>query len=376
MLTLALAAALAPQLEVPADARPLDLGALPHRTAAVAGEPVYQLGWEGDHDWIAIVSGVLLSDGSAAILDGLARTLVVIDPQGSVRHVVGQEGEGPGEFKYPLSVTRMPGDTLVVEDDGNHRLNWFHDGVLLRDARYPDPAMINSYSARGWEGSEQVWTRWATPSPLPEGWTHDAVLGWTPGAAALDTVLTYRRFPSDPPSPSTRFRSVGRVGLTRGALITVWMNRPEFVRFPLDQGPPLHVRWDEESPTVTDSLWNEHVEQQRRRIAAADPGFRTPGLLERRVGDRDDVADPLPLIGEIHGDPLGRIWVSRWNAGGNGVQGTAGPFRVFGPDGVWLGWVELPGRMRILDIGSDRILAVQRDAFDVEAVVVLPLVSR
>lgn len=164
--------------------------------------------------------------------------------------------------------------------------------------------------------------------------------------------------------------------MTEGAIVVAWMNQPEFVRYPLDSSSPLHVRWDEAPPTVTDSLWNDHVEQQRRRVEAASPGFQTPGLLERRIGNRSDVADPLPLIGEIHGDPLGRTWVSRWNAGGNGVQGTAGPFRVFGPDGTWLGWVHLPARMQILDIGVDRILAVQRDAFDVEAVVVLPLIFR
>lgn len=376
MLTLAFAAVLTAQLEVPSDARTLDLGPLPDRAAMVVGEPVYRLGWEGRHDWVAIVSGVLLSDGSAGILDGLARNLVVIGPDGNVRHVIGNEGEGPGEFDYPLTATRTPGDTLVVEDDGNHRLSWFHDGALVRDARYPDTAMINSHYARGWNGSELIWTRWATPSPLPDGWTHNAVLRWSPGAPALDTVLTYMKYPVPRTSPATRFRSVGLVGLTHGAVVTTWMNQPEFVHFALDGGPPLHVRWTESPPTVTDSLWHEHVEYQRRRIAAVDPGFRTPGALERRVGDRSDVAAPLPFIGEIHGDPLGRIWLSRWNAGGNGIHGTTGPFRVFGPDGAWLGWVHLPARMRILDIGVDRILAVQKDAFDVEAVVVLPLTFR
>jgi len=40
---------------------------------------------------------------------------------------------------------------------------------------------------------------------------------------------------------------------------------------------------------------------------------------------------------------------------------------------VWLGWVELPPRFEVLDIGRDHLLGLHRDELDVEAVALYPL---
>jgi hypothetical protein len=42
--------------------------------------------------------------------------------------------------------------------------------------------------------------------------------------------------------------------------------------------------------------------------------------------------------------------------------------QVVSKDGEWLGTVSLPQRFEILDIGYDRILGIERDSHDVEAV--------
>lgn len=353
------------QLEVPREARSLDLGPLPERTAAVVGPPLFRVGWDGNHNFGYVGSGVILPDGSAAVLDLMEYRLVILDPEGQVRHVLGRRGEGPGEFKYPLTVTRKGADTLVVEDDGNGRFTYFRGGELAGDERYGSREMFINYWARLWHGGAVYWTRWATPSPRPADFTHKAVLRSPSAAGPLDTLVTYRVFRDGPPSLSNPFRANGRVGLTHGAAIAVWSNEPGFVRFPFDGGTPLCVSWEEASPPLTDSLWEEHVAYER-----SVAGGRNADL---RIGRRSNVVGPLPLLGEVRGDPLGRVWIARWGPADSFSNGTAGPYRVFSADGRWLGWVGLPTRLRVLDIGRDRILAVQRDAFDVEAVVMLPL---
>lgn len=358
------AAPLAAQLEVPTEARTVELGPLSARTAAAVGPPIYRLGWADEHAFGYIISGVLLPDGSAAILDRQARQLVVLDPAGRIRQIIGREGEGPGEFRSPLTVTRKGHDTLVVEDDGNGRLDYFFDGELVRDERYSEVDMGLFYAAKRWEGEFVYWTRSATPSPLPDGWTHNVVLRSSSASSVLDTVATYRMFSTPRPSLSNPFRTNGKVGLTEGAVVAAWGNQAQFVRLSLDGLPPVHVRWEEDSPALTDSIWDEHVAYERSRFGQN---------ADLRIGRRGAVDGPLPIIGELRGDPTGRIWISRWGPADSPANGTAGPYRVFGPDGTWLGWVELPFRMRVLDIGSDRILGVQKDEFDIQAVVVLPL---
>ena len=355
------------QLDVPAQAHTVELGRLSSRIAATVGEPVYRFGWAGEHDFGHIISGVLLPDGSAAVLDLALNELTIIDPAGHVRAVIGREGEGPGEFKSPITVTRKAGDTLVVEDDGNGRLSFFVDGAFVRTERYSEADMGLWYAARRWYGGSLYWTRWATPSPLPDDWTHNAVLFSRSAMSAMDTVVSYRLMSNPRPSMSNPFRTNGKVGLTEGAVVAAWGNQPQFVRFSLDGAPPLHVRWTEESPPLTDSIWDEHVAYERSLFEGRN--------ADLRIGRRGDVDQPLPMIGHVRGDPLGRVWISRWGTADSARNGTVGPYRVFGSDGAWLGWVELPFRLRVLDIGADRILGVQRDEFDVEAIVVLPLLT-
>jgi hypothetical protein len=50
--------------------------------------------------------------------------------------------------------------------------------------------------------------------------------------------------------------------------------------------------------------------------------------------------------------------------------GQAGPVntQIFAPDGEWLGTIALPDRFTVFEIGSDYLLGVWRDEFDVERV--------
>jgi hypothetical protein len=47
--------------------------------------------------------------------------------------------------------------------------------------------------------------------------------------------------------------------------------------------------------------------------------------------------------------------------------------QIFAPDGEWLGTIALPDRLTVLEIGSDYVLGVWRDEFDVERVQLLTL---
>ena len=56
-------------------------------------------------------------------------------------------------------------------------------------------------------------------------------------------------------------------------------------------------------------------------------------------------------------------------------DGEGAPYTVISPDGSWLGHVETPPKLRILDVTGGFVLGVLRDEMDVENVVVYELVG-
>jgi hypothetical protein len=123
-----------------------------------------------------------------------------------------------------------------------------------------------------------------------------------------------------------------------------------------------------------------------RRIVRWDPGDRTVGPedqarnLEERFGDappevrrsfeRVPALDRFPAYSELGTDAEGDLWVKAYRR-----PGDEGPDRwlVFDPDGVLIARLETPASMRILEAGSNRILCVVSDEFDVERIALFQL---
>ncbi len=86
------------------------------------------------------------------------------------------------------------------------------------------------------------------------------------------------------------------------------------------------------------------------------------------------VSDTRAAYRDLKVDPTGAVWLKEDR--GYCVNDTSlSPvaWEVFGPDGVWLGQVFLPGRFTVFEIGLDYVLGVFRDELDVERVQVLAL---
>ena len=349
----------AAQFEPPRDAHLIEHGQLAPRVAATLDERQYEVGRVGrGYQFSHVASGHLRSDGSAVILDGPPYALVYLDATGEVVRVVEREGEGPGEFAYPAAVTAKGADSVVVEDDNNHRLSYFVGGEHVGDDPFDDPLMMFSHAGVGWHGPQLVLQTYSYPSPLPEEWFLDSFVLHELGSSVFDTVHVFPGARQFQPGGVNPFRASGQGAFTKGAVASAWTNRPEVIRVSIDSGGSIVIRWSEVQ-ALTDSLWNLHTAYQESR------GLPNAAL---RVGRRADVTGPLPVIGVMHGDDDGRLWVSQWSP-----DQSYPSYRVFSPEGEWLGWVEGTGGIRILDIANDRILGVVKDRFDVESVVVVPI---
>jgi hypothetical protein len=117
-------------------------------------------------------------------------------------------------------------------------------------------------------------------------------------------------------------------------------------------------------------------DQYMINLGAEGGGRVDPRLLEQRRKMMDDVsfAPNLPAYAQMLVDADRNLWVSDaaldWYLAQGFSRVPAGPiaWRVFDRDGRWLGRVTMPPRFRPMDIGSDYILGLWRDADDVEHV--------
>jgi DNA-binding beta-propeller fold protein YncE len=79
------------------------------------------------------------SDGGVVVVDSGNDRLVLLNPQGAVRRVIGGPGREPGRFSSPLGVAIGPGGLIYVADTGNRRIQIFEkDGSYRFD--FPLPA--------------------------------------------------------------------------------------------------------------------------------------------------------------------------------------------------------------------------------------------
>ena len=79
---------------------------------------------------------VRLSDGSLLVSDGARLLGIGADGRGAGQ--LGRKGDGPGEFRSIVGVGVLPGDTIVVMDNGTQRVTWLAaDGSYLRSETVP-----------------------------------------------------------------------------------------------------------------------------------------------------------------------------------------------------------------------------------------------
>lgn len=337
------------------------IGNLTSEIAFRTGPPAFRVGWgPSDYAFSRITGGVILDDGRVVVGDDGTSEIVYIDEDGTLGAVVGAPGEGPGEFSNIASVTRRAGDTVLVEDDVNLRFTTILDGEVSTTERMSTVGLGFQYVALGWENGDLILGPY---SLIPEGgdpWISGAVVRHRPGLRGLDTLTLFDFGRRPPPGPRDPLRPAGEVGLTAGALLIVRHDRAQVRVHHLSDDHTTVIEWSEPPRRLTDSLWQSYVEYSESR------GLREEFYgLEARAG----VREPLNPVGRPVGDVAGRVWVSEFSPD----RRHPTRFRVFSREGNWLGWVEVPARTQILDISENAILAIQRDEFDVEAVVLLPL---
>ena len=107
----------------------------------------------------------VLGDGRVLLSQPQDATVWVLSPTGNRTAILGRRGEGPGEFKSPVSAGTL-GDTLWVFDSQLHRFSFFSaSGRPVRDLKVPMLVGPAQSAAMDKDGSILLWTAYRSAGP-------------------------------------------------------------------------------------------------------------------------------------------------------------------------------------------------------------------
>jgi hypothetical protein len=314
---------------------------------------------------VGIVGAVLLPSGELAAADGGDHAIRFFDRSGALVRTVGREGAGPGEFRLMNWFGRCADGDLLATD------------VILGRATVLDPTG---------QVRETVVT--------PEWFRFNRVLACGPGKQLL-VLADHPRHLGEPgkvtrfPAALVRFTlgsdRADTLALVAGNELYYARNVQAYSPYPLGAAvhAAAHGNWaylaqnDEAFIRVfdleqrTDDAFFHHL--PTRAVTAADwrtaraeivdrqPLRRTRQVLEQ-VLEEATVPRTHPPFMDLKSDRAGRLWVRL------PADGPSTTWMILTPQGEHIASLALPSSVEPLDVGSQDLIAVERDDLGVQRI--------
>ncbi len=351
------------------------------RIGTIEGDPDYQFGAIG---FIAVDS-----HDRMFVMDAMAQHIKVFSADGRYEQTIGRPGAGPGELgQAAVSLYMGPGDTLLVPDLGNQRINRYApDGTSLGSFRLEIekglPMAINA--TRSGVIVEQVRPLALPDQPVRD--TMDAIVKLASDGTVLDTL---KRFPSGGTinlggaTPELNFFSAEPVwqimedmrlcfGVNDNYSIEVYSPDgvlERIIRKPFTQNP-VAERDQEMMVEAMVELWTE----------AGVPPQAIPQL--RQI---IHFGEFYPAFAAIQRGPGGTMWVQHIQSPSELSEEDLESFNliedmgakdwdVFDAEGRFLGVVTMPPRFSPRSIVGNKLYGVFRDDLDVQYAVRMRIVG-
>jgi 6-bladed beta-propeller len=326
---------------------------------AIVDDPSATVGLVAGAEFALLVDASLGAHGEIYALDGRAATVLSFDRRGRLLGTIGRAGRGPGEFADPFSIDVVDNRVWIL-DSTNRRASAFSpDGALLDELAMRTPFVVgevNRFADGSWVLRRQ---------PL-----YDQALG-----LHRDTV-DYYLLDSQMGSPQ-------RIARVPGALGGAYTVADGSVRHGLAAFTPealsdihgrcLYITSTDRPEVRVYTADNEAVgvfpftgSRAPRSVTAAHkrafvewiasnppPGVAEPDEATKRAMLKvRRFAAELPTTMSIIVDPSGFVWLQDFGIGEKSAAAT-----VLAPALDEELRVDLPGEMRLLDVGQDYLLA-------------------
>ncbi|MEX0692656.1 MAG: 6-bladed beta-propeller [Gemmatimonadales bacterium] len=322
-------------------------------------------------------------EGSLIVTNAGSSQIRVYDVGGRHVRAMGQRGGGPGEFHQFSGMSLWVGSngTIHVEDGANDRINAFTiDGALVRTYRLQATEQFpRAFPLAMLSNSE--WLAWA-----PRG---GGTLSGAPGSV-IESEWAYARYRADGTWVAEVLRAAGRprlvhqsgslthypyIPLTADPLVAaagggfaIWIGpHPEIA---LRDGAGVVrtlIRWHPTRRRAVSEVWDRFARDDVERITQERDRILYRNLYALSLPLPRDV----PVIARLLADANGNLWTEHYRL----PWDTVPAWDIFNSEGHWLGELMVPRGLRLLEIGSDHVVARHRDEDGIERVQVYRLVK-
>ncbi len=319
------------------------------------------------------VRGALrLPDGRIAVGNDGSREIKIFGAGGTHLKSVGGEGEGPGEFRSVMLAGRSV-DSLVALDRRLRRVSLVHpDDGFARSFSLADP--VAAYPLRGWffesgavlirdlplEDSD-IFSEGLQRAPIPfRSCDMSGALRADFGTFAGAEQITVNR-QTDAGLASylldVPFGKSPQIAVAGDQLFVGAQEAFEIRVFESGGALKRIVRLERAPVPVADADLSAYIDAE-----VAGTADEAAALSRRQDLERMPRVEFRPAHGAVHADAAGFLFVEdfRWPAG------AAAVVNVFDPEGKLVGRFELPTGIQVLEIGSDYLLGLYRDALEIE----------
>ncbi|GIW52738.1 MAG: hypothetical protein KatS3mg081_2093 [Gemmatimonadales bacterium] len=303
-------------------------------------------GGPGDPEILKVADATRLANGAFVVADEFKPGLLFFDSLGRFVRAVGRQGRGPGEFEHIAGLVRCSRDSVFVWDNGVQRIAVFDStGAAVREFAIRGSPYIVACSPSG------VLAVLEQPRIIermdPEGrslrrYTGELWLGDATGRRAL-SVGTFDLGENRP---------LGRLTHLAVARDRIYVGTAESLvvqAYGMDGSNQSEIE-------ILAPMRRPSDADYERAIELLVEGFTERDYREQMKQELLKIPKPewLPFYREIFSDPDGFLWVV--------VSGPGEPVTIlegFTRAGEIGGYVVLPARSRVLEVGVDYFLVLE-----------------
>lgn len=318
-------------------------------------------------------------DGGILVLDGQSHLVHVFDSSGRPIRSFGGEGEGPGEFRRPASITALADGRVAVGQGFPPVLHWLSDtGEYSNSTRLP---IARDEAGTRTAGSFGVW------QVTSSGRVFIQVQVIDPGADdGRMPVVLMEVDPDEASPPDTIATWTWNAGFGGDQAIRVfdpvhtWMPRADGMLV-VSPGAPYEIAWHDPSgglvrvarrdidpPVVT--ARHRELEISRMRDAMSQGGAPDERIDE--LIDNMEFESTVPDVLRVWvSEPDGRLWIGVHDtdlfeiADEDPRGGWANALDVFEHDGSYLGQIPMPVGFRLRVVTEGALYGVWEDDLEV-----------
>lgn len=351
------------------------------RIGALEGDPQYQFG--------QVASLTVDSDGQIYVMDLQAQHIQVYSPEGEYVRTIGSRGGGPGEMLQGVFVLMGPGDTILVPDIQNQRVN-----------RYaPDGSSLGSFRIEIEKGLPMVWAATRTGAIAEQ--VRPFALPGQPALENPEDAIVMINMDGTVADTLMKFPSGGTLNLGGAAPeINIYSPEPAWdltddLRLAFGVNDDYRITFYSSDGTleriVTKPFERQPVAERDREAVmnALERAWTDAGVPAEAMGRLRGMihfGEFFPAFASFTSGPAGTLLVQHVRpastlseeeyASFNPIEDAGAPdWDVFDSQGRYLGVVTMPHRFTPRFFRDDKVYGVWRDELDVQYVLRLRVIG-